>query len=63
MWGVELLNPETAYRLTQTLLGRGVIALAGGPEGRVLQLLPPLVISERQLRRALEILESSLRDL
>ena len=63
MWGLELQDSETAHRLTQTLLQRGVLALAGGPKGRVLQLLPPLVISERQLFRALEILELSVEDL
>jgi 4-aminobutyrate aminotransferase-like enzyme len=63
MWGLELRDSETAHRLTQTLLQRGVLALAGGPEGRVLQLLPPLVIGESQLCRALEILEWSLEDL
>jgi len=63
MWGVELHDSETAYRLTRALLAHGVIALAGGAEGRVLQLLPPLVISERQLSRALEILELSLEEL
>ena len=63
MWGLELRDSETAHRLTQTLLQRGVLALAGGPEGRVLQWLPPLVISESQLFRALEILERSLEDL
>ena len=59
-WGVELTDARTAHRLTADLLRSGVLALAGGPEGRVLQLLPPLVISERQLTTALTIVESSL---
>jgi 4-aminobutyrate aminotransferase-like enzyme len=63
MWGVEMETAETATQLTRTLLERGVLALAGGPVGRVLQILPPLVISEPQLFGALDIIESSLQDL
>ena len=63
MWGVELANSATAHRLTRTLLGRGVLALAGGPSGRVLQLLPPLVISESQLFGALDILAAALEEI
>ncbi len=63
MWGVEIVDEATAHRLVRELLHRGVLALAGGPEGRVLQLLPPLTISDRQLRCALEIVESSIASL
>ena len=62
MWGVELRDSATAQRLTQTLLERGVLALAGGPEGRTLQLSPPLVISGAQLAQALSLVESSLQE-
>ena len=63
MWGVEMADSDTAHRLTLNLLARGVIALAGGPDGRVVQLLPPLVISDSQLNAALEIVESALVDI
>jgi 4-aminobutyrate aminotransferase-like enzyme len=63
MWGVEIETAEAAHQLTGTLLERGVLALAGGPEGRVLQLLPPLAIHESQLLGALDIIESSLADI
>jgi 4-aminobutyrate aminotransferase-like enzyme len=59
-WGIELTDSGAAHRLTTTLLRSGVLALAGGPDGRVLQLMPPLVISERQLATALKIVETSL---
>jgi 4-aminobutyrate aminotransferase-like enzyme len=63
MWGVELANSATAHRLARALLERGVLALAGGPDGSVLQLVPPLVISESQLFGALDIIASSLKEI
>jgi 4-aminobutyrate aminotransferase-like enzyme len=60
LWGLEFAGPTLAGRVSRHLLRQGVIALAGGPHGSVLQLVPPLVISERQLTRSLDILESTL---
>ena len=60
MWGVELVTGAMAQRLVRDLLEQGVLALSGGPEGSVLQLLPPLVISEPQLFGTLKIIESCL---
>ena len=39
---------------------RGVLLLAGGPEGRVAQLVPPLTVNEEQLAAAVGILEEVL---
>ena len=63
LWAVELSDRTAAHRLTDTLAGQGVLALAGGPEGRVVQLVPPLVITESLLWRALDIVESSLGEI
>jgi 4-aminobutyrate aminotransferase-like enzyme len=60
LWGVELRSAEIAKRWTAAALARGIILLAGGPEGRVAQIVPPLTISEELLGRALEILEETL---
>ena len=49
LWGVELDTPERAAGLCRRLLDRGVIALSGGASGTVLQIAPPLVVTERQL--------------
>ena len=49
LWGVELDAPERAARLSRQLLERGVIALSGGASGTVLQIAPPLVVTEGQL--------------
>ena len=62
-WGVVLRDAEVANRLTGSLMRNGLLALAGGPEGRVLQLVPPLVIEQSQLSLALEIVTSALSEI
>jgi 4-aminobutyrate aminotransferase-like enzyme len=59
LWGIELASAEAARRFVTRALGEGVLLLAGGPEGRVVQLVPPLAITERQLAAALAALERS----
>jgi 4-aminobutyrate aminotransferase / (S)-3-amino-2-methylpropionate transaminase / 5-aminovalerate transaminase len=60
LWGVQLRTAETAKRWMLAAWSRGVLLLAGGPEGRVAQLVPPLTIREEQLAGALGILEAVL---
>jgi 4-aminobutyrate aminotransferase-like enzyme len=60
LWGIELTDRETAYRWAAAALARGVIVLAGGPQGRVVQLCPPLTITRRQLGVALTLLGDCL---
>ncbi len=62
MWGLELRDGALAERIVTRLLARGVIALQAGPQGEVLSLTPPLVISDTQLLRAMDLLESKLRE-
>lgn len=60
LWGIELATRDAARRLVAEGRRRGVLLLAGGPEGRVAQIVPPLTITDRQLAAALEILELAL---
>ena len=60
LWGVEMKTAEAARAWTGKALARGVILLAGGPEGKVAQIVPPLTIPEEMLERALNILEETL---
>jgi diaminobutyrate-2-oxoglutarate transaminase len=60
MHGVELADRAAAKRAAAGLLARGFLALAGGPEGRVLQLLPPLTVTEGQLAAALDAAAEAL---
>ncbi len=60
LWGVEMDSPAAASRHAAEALRRGVLVLAGGATGRVVQVAPPLTIAERQLDAALGILASIL---
>jgi 4-aminobutyrate aminotransferase-like enzyme len=60
LWGVELCSRQAAGAWVAAARRRGVLILAGGPEGRVAQLVPPLTIAEPQLTGALDLLEEAL---
>jgi acetylornithine/succinyldiaminopimelate/putrescine aminotransferase len=57
LWGIQLRTAEIAKRWMLGAWSRGILLLAGGPEGRVAQLVPPLTIREEQLAAAAGILE------
>ncbi len=63
LWGIELSSRELASALTERARRQGFLFLAGGPGGRVLQIVPPLTIHRRQLAAALELLEEQLANL
>jgi 4-aminobutyrate aminotransferase-like enzyme len=60
LWGIELASREVAKTLVAGALARGVLLLAGGPEGKVAQIVPPLPIAEGQIEVAVEVLEEVL---
>ncbi len=62
LWGLELPDAESAARLVDRLRQRGLLALRGGPSGRVVELLPPLVITPAQLDFALAVLGEALAE-
>jgi 4-aminobutyrate aminotransferase-like enzyme len=62
LWGVELRSRQAAGAWVAAARRRGVLILAGGPEGRVAQLVPPLTIAEPQLTGALDLLEEALEE-
>ncbi len=59
MIGVELHDGESRRRAA-ALPRRGVIVLTCGPDGNVLRLIPPLTITDEELRLGLDILEKAL---
>lgn len=61
LWGLQLRDAATASRVVARALAKGVLLLQSGPAGDVLTIAPPLVITERQLDRALDLLEAALR--
>jgi 4-aminobutyrate aminotransferase-like enzyme len=60
LWGVELASAGLAKAWTSAARDRGVLLLAGGPEGRVAQIVPPLTITEPQLDASLAVLADAL---
>src|SRR5262249_2974413 len=59
--GVECIAPEVARAAIQGLLAGGVIAIAGGDDGRVIALSPPLSIGRDALDFAIDALAAELR--
>jgi len=63
LWGLEFASAEVAAELSERARQGGYLLLAGGAEGRVAQIAPPLAISEGQLTAALDFLEEILTGL
>ena len=60
LWAIECETRCVAKRLQQEALSRGLLVLAGGPEGRVVQLVPPLPITDQQLDYVIKTLADLL---
>ena len=60
LWGVSLRDGATAFAAIKTALGRGVIFSQSGEDGSVIAISPPIIIEERHLEHALDILESCI---
>ncbi len=56
LWGVELHSARFAGRVVGRCLEEGLLILAAGESGSVLEICPPLSIAERQLEAGLDIL-------
>jgi len=69
MWGLECVDaagePDgvLAGNVVARALTSGVVVLCAGPAGNVIQLAPPLVITEEQLRFGVRTVESALKAL
>jgi 4-aminobutyrate aminotransferase-like enzyme len=70
LWGIDLVadrasrapDAATASAVAAALAGRGYLALAGGAQGNVIALTPPLTIAPRQLEGFLAALDAVLSD-
>jgi len=63
LWGIQFRDAKTAKKWMLGAWSRGVLLLAGGPEGRVAQIVPPLTIQEEQLEGAMGILVEEMEGL
>ena len=61
IWGIELDSGERAHNVVVESLKRGVILVQAGAAGDVLSMTPPLIITEEQLARAVDVVEECLR--
>ncbi|PRZ06479.1 diaminobutyrate aminotransferase [Isoptericola sp. CG 20/1183] len=57
--GLQLPDGELAGRVTQYAFEHGLLVETSGPDGEVVKLLPPLTITEDELRRGLAILDEA----
>lgn len=55
-------NPELTARITQKAWENGAVILQAGVDGNVLRFPMPLVMSDEQLQKGLDILEQSMRE-
>jgi 4-aminobutyrate aminotransferase-like enzyme len=60
-WGIQLRSAAAAEAAVKGALARGAIVLQAGVGGDTLSICPPLVITERQLHRAIDLLEAAIR--
>lgn len=60
LWGVQLVDSAAAEATVKGALRAGLILLQSGAASDVIAISPPLVITERQLVRALDLLEAVL---
>jgi 4-aminobutyrate aminotransferase-like enzyme len=61
MWGIEFADAKTAEGIVKNALKAGVILLQAGPQGNVISITPPLVISQRQLARAIDVITACIK--
>lgn len=61
MWGIEFTDAKTAERIVKEALKAGVILLQAGPQGNIISITPPLVISQKQLFRAIDIIAACIK--
>lgn len=59
LWGLETTSAGGAVAWAHRVLARGVLALPAGADGEVLELLPPAVLTARQLDSALAVLRAT----
>lgn len=62
LWGLNLGEPDRAVALARAALAHGLLLLPSGEKGEVLELLPPLTLTEEQAHVALDLLARTLAE-
>jgi diaminobutyrate-2-oxoglutarate transaminase len=58
--GLQMSDGDLAGRVAEVAFARGLLVETSGPYGEVVKLLPPLTITEDELRRGLAILDDAI---
>ncbi len=58
--GVQLPDGDLAARVCAEAFARGLLVETSGPSGEVVKLLPPLTLTDAELRRGLDVLDDAL---
>lgn len=61
--GINCVNGELASRISRAAFKKGLIIETSGADGQVIKLLCPLVITEENLIKGLDIIEVSIREI
>jgi 4-aminobutyrate aminotransferase len=61
--GGKIPNPRAAMDVLENCLNRGLLGYMAGLHGHVIRFMPPLTVTEEQVRQALEIIEDSFEEL
>lgn len=62
LWALQLSSPAQAAAVASGALARGLLVLAGGANGDVIEVLPPLTITRAQLDEALHLLAEAVAE-
>lgn len=60
--GINCVNGELAAKITRNCLQNGLIIETSGPDDQVVKLLCPLIISEKNLKKGLDIIENAFAE-
>ncbi len=61
--GINCVNGEIASMITRTAYHKGMIIETSGADDQVIKLLCPLIISDENLKRGIDILEASIKEI
>jgi diaminobutyrate-2-oxoglutarate transaminase len=61
MQGLNCIDGELANKITQEAFKNGLIIETSGADGQVIKTLCPLVITEENLRKGLDIIEAAVK--
>lgn len=63
IWGIEFSDPSFAARICRAAFHRGLLIETAGPRDEVVKLLPPLTVTEEELKNGLGILGAAVEDI